>query len=159
MVAAKVRCYGSSLVFFDWGRTNLKYINIIHKHSDKMKDQKKAIIIVIALFVVAVAIYAFPKASPKTDSTDPEIETWYNGQIFIKEGPTKNDFRTYFQYIISINGVQGVLELHVSSEDAEQWTIITVRNGNTFKMGEETYKLIYAGFDDATVIRLREETA
>jgi len=124
-----------------------------------MENSKKAIIIVVALFGLVFAIYTLPKANPKTDSTDPKIETWYNGQIFIKEGPTKNDFRTYFQYIISINGVQGVLELHVSSEDAEQWTIITVRNGNTFKMGEETYKLIYAGFDDATVIRLREETA
>ena len=123
-----------------------------------MKDSKKAIIALVALFSIAVAIYAFPRASPETNP-EPEIETWYNGQIFIKEGPTKNDFRTYFQYIISINGVQGVLELHVSSEDAEQWTIITVRNGNTFKMGEETYKLIHAGFEDATVIRLREETA
>ena len=123
-----------------------------------MKDSKKAIIILMALVSIAVAIYAFPTVTPETN-TETEIETWYNGQIFIKEGPTKNDFRTYFQYIISINGVQGVLELHVSSEDAEQWTIITVRNGNTFKMGEETYKLINAGFEDATVIRLREETA
>ena len=124
-----------------------------------MKDQKKAIIIVIALFVVAVAIYAFPKASPKTDSTDPEIETWYNGQIFIKEGPTKNGLRTYFQYIINPKPYpSAALDLYVSSESEENWVLISVERGSIFKMGEETYKLRAVTHDYVQVSRVLEES-
>jgi len=106
--------------------------------------------------VVAVAIYAFPKATPKTDPDD--IETWYTGQIFIKEGPTKNDFRTYFQYIINPKPFpSAALDLYVSSEGEDTWVLISVENGCIFKMGEETYKLRGVTHDYVQVSRVLEE--
>jgi len=123
-----------------------------------MKDSKKAIIALVALFSIAVAIYAFPRASPETNP-EPEIETWYNGQIFIKEGPTKNGLRTYFQYIINPKPYpSAALDLYVSSESEENWVLISVERGSIFKMGEETYKLRAVTHDYVQVSRVLEES-
>ena len=105
-----------------------------------MKDSKKAIIILMALVSIAVAIYAFPTVTPETN-TETEIETWYTGQIFIKEVHIDSSHTTYIYYLVSTNSFLSQLELHVSSGAGEQWTIIEVYSGDTFKMGEETYKL------------------
>ena len=119
-----------------------------------MKDSKKAIIIVVALFVVAVAIYAFPKATPKTDPDD--IETWYTGQIFIKEVHINSNRTTSMYYLVSTNSFYSQLILQVSNGNGEQWTIIEVYSGDIFKMGEETYKLHGATREYARVSRIWE---
>jgi len=122
-----------------------------------VKDSKKVIIVLVALFSIAVAIYTFPRASPETNP-EPEIETWYNGQIFIKEGPTKNGFRTYFQYIINPKPYpSAALDLYVSSESEENWVLISVERGSIFKMGEETYKLRAVTHDYVQVSRVLED--
>ena len=124
--------------------------------TEQMNRTQKSLTLFV--FAVAIGIAIFARGKPPEINPETEIETWYNGQIFIKEIPSSSVPKTYAHYLIKPDpyGINA-LEIYVSSGSGENWTSISVRLGHIFKMGEECYELLDITRDWVKVRRVLEE--